>query len=681
MFVALFLRILFLHSRYTGEETEISGKLLSYQIDGNQVKAEIKANEKIILNYYFQTEEEKNNFQNKYHLGDQIRVNGTLTIPSTNQNFHLFNYQNYLKSKRIYWSLKGESLVLEKENTNIFFIWKTKFYQMLQEKQDSNYYYYLLLGDSSWMDTNFIQNIRILGISHLFAISGMHVHLIALILLIILKKVMKKKGIQWFCLALFLFFYSFLTNFSPSIVRASLFFLLLLLKRNLNLQISSFMILSLIFITMLWYNPYYIYHLGFLFSFIISFSLLFFSRYQKKQSYIRNLFQTSWISFWMGVPILIRSFFEVNFLAPLFNLFFVPFVSLLLFPICFISVFVPLVQPIFHFLLNILKWTVTFASKFSFLKFSFAYYPVILLPIFLILIGWVLKSYLQKKYKPFFILLVFLFIYYHIAYLKPYATITMIDVGQGDSILIVLPYQKGNILIDTGGTLDYHQEDWKRKKNSYSIGETTIIPYLRSMGIHHLDYLILTHGDYDHMGEAINLVNHFKVEKVIFNCGSYNDLENELIKVLDAKNIEHYSCIKELNTRNNKLYFLNTKEYDNENDNSSVVYTELNNYKFLFMGDASVTTEKEILNKYNLTNIDVLKVGHHGSRTSSGKEFIDVVNPKYSLISVGKNNRYAHPNIEVLENLSESKIYRTDQDGSIMFKIKNNRLAIETYTP
>ena len=170
------------------------------------------------------------------------------------------------------------------------------------------------------------------------------------------------------------------------------------------------------------------------------------------------------------------------------------------------------------------------------------------------------------------------------------------------------------------------------------------------------------------MGEAINLVNNFKVEKVIFNCGKYNYLEKKLIKVLDKKNIKYYSCISKLDN----LYFLNTKEYDNENDNSNVIYTELDGYKFMFMGDASTTTEREILNKYNLSDIYVLKVGHHGSKTSSGKKFINEINPKYSIISVGKNNRYGHPNKEVLDNLEDSKIYRTDQDGSIMFKIRNN---------
>ena len=136
-----------------------------------------------------------------------------------------------------------------------------------------------------------------------------------------------------------------------------------------------------------------------------------------------------------------------------------------------------------------------------------------------------------------------------------------------------------------------------------------------------------------------------------------------------------------MNIDTNKLYFLQTKEYDNENDNSNVIYTELASYKFMFMGDASSTTEKEILSKYNLPNIDVLKVGHHGSKTSSSEEFIDEINPKHSIISVGKNNRYGHPNKEALDNLNNSKIYRTDLDGSIMFKIKNNKLKIETCSP
>ena len=164
----------------------------------------------------------------------------------------------------------------------------------------------------------------------------------------------------------------------------------------------------------------------------------------------------------------------------------------------------------------------------------------------------------------------------------------------------------------------------------------------------------------------------------MLNCGTYNDLEKNLIKVLNKKKIKYYSCIKELNIDKYKFQFLNTKIYDNENDNSNVIFTKLNNYKFLFMGDAGVEKEKDILKKYNLKNIDFLKVGHHGSNTSSSKHFINQIKPKYSLISVGKNNRYGHPKEEVLNNLEQSKIYRTDLNGSIQTKLNKNGYKIRT---
>lgn len=145
------------------------------------------------------------------------------------------------------------------------------------------------------------------------------------------------------------------------------------------------------------------------------------------------------------------------------------------------------------------------------------------------------------------------------------------------------------------------------------------------------------------------------------------------------KSCKNIKITKEYNSKMN-IKFLNTKIYDNENDNSIVGYLNIHNIKFLFMGDASINVEKEILEKYKLTNVDFFKVGHHGSDTSRGKEFIDEINPKYSIISVGKNNRYGHPNKEVLTNLSHSKIYRTDLNGTISIKINRN-YKIKTYSP
>ena len=289
------------------------------------------------------------------------------------------------------------------------------------------------------------------------------------------------------------------------------------------------------------------------------------------------------------------------------------------------------------------------------------------LPIFLIVIYYIIL--LNYNTRNLILILITLFYFYNYYVFNP--IIYFIDVGQGDSTLIRI--NNKNILIDTGGKTTYEKEKWQQRRNEYSLIKNSI-SFFKSIGVKKIDYLILTHGDYDHMGETLNLVSSFKVDNVIFNCGEINDLEKELINKIDNYN----TCIKELNIDNNKFMFLQTREYDNENDNSNVIYTELNNYRFLFMGDAGIGKEKDILKKYDISDIDVLKVGHHGSKTSSSKSFINIIKPKYSVISVGKNNKYGHPNREVLNNLKESKIYRTDQDGSIMFKIKNDKLKIET---
>ena len=415
-------------------------------------------------------------------------------------------------------------------------------------------------------------------------------------------------------------------------------------------------------------NPYNIYNIGFQFSYVVTFFLILFNKIiNNYNNYISKIFFTSLISFLSSVPIMINNFFSINLLTIINNIIFVPFVSLIVFPFSLIVLIIPQSDFIYEIFINILEFISFFINKFK-LEIILCKMSYLFVFIYYIIIIYVLNSIKKKKYKNFVLFIVLIIIHTNINTFLNNPFITFIDIGQGDSSIVHFSKNRGDILIDTGG-----------KYNS-DLSKNTI-SYLKSNGIKNLDVMILSHGDYDHMGEAINLVENFKVEKVIFNCGAFNDLEKELIKVLDKKKIKYYSCIKELNIDKNKLDFLQTKEYDNENDNSNIIYIELNSYKFIFMGDAGVTTEKEILNKYNLPDIDVLKIGHHGSKTSSGKEFIDEINPKYSVISVGKNNRYGHPNKEVLENLKDSNIYRTDKDGSIMFKIKNNILQVETCSP
>ena len=640
------------------DSNEIIGIITSIKNNENNVEYIIKNKYNYIINY---------SKENKFNLGDKIKVKGSFDYLKENSVFNAFNYKKYCLSKNIFYSIKSNNIVLIKKNKNIFYMFKTYLIKRISKIKKAEYLKTFILGDSSDISDNIMSIYRQNGISHLFSVSGMHVGLLSSIILFLLKKI-KKSNVNYIFVSLFLILFLFLTDFTPSVVRAVLLFLFLLINKFLKLNISTLKIFLLVLILVLNINPYIIYNIGFQFSYTVTFFLIVFNKIINNfNNYISKVLITSFISFISSIPIMINNYSSINIITILNNVIFVPMVSIIIFPFSLIVLIIPKIDFIYNVLINVLEIISSVTYRFK-IEIVLCKIPFAFLILYYIVIIFILNNIKKKNYKPLLIIIIILIIHTNINYFSSNSFITFIDVGQGDSSLLHFSHNKGNVLIDTGG----------RYGSNIS---NSIINYLKSIGIKKLSYLVITHGDYDHMGEAINLVNNFKVEKVIFNCGAYNDLEQELIKVLDKKKIKYYSCIKELNIDKNKLYFLQTKEYDNENDNSNVIYTELNGYKFMFMGDASSTTEYEILKEYNLPDIDVLKAGHHGSKTSSSETFINEIKPKYSIISVGKNNRYGHPNKEVLNNLEDSKIYRTDQDGSIMFKIKKNKLKIKTCIP
>ena len=641
---------------------EFTGVIENIKYTSDNAQIYIKGKELVLANKY----SIDTSFKDSIKIGNKVKVYGKVNIPTNNTNFNTFNYRKYLLSKKIRFTITVDKLEILNTKQNIFYLTKDKLKSILLQSKEYPYLNAFILGDISYLSENIKNSYLTNGISHLFSVSGMHVGFLSSIILSLLNKISKKKNLNYIILFIILSFYTFLVGFTPSIMRSVIFMMLLFCKKKLNLNISTFKLYIFMTCMFLIYNPYYIYSIGFMYSFTISGFLIYYSKLIQKKGYFQKILIISLIAFLASFPISLYNNFELNFFSPILNLVFVPLVTLIIFPLSFIVLFIPSLITVYSALISVLEHISLWCSSTISYSFIFGKPFIIVITFYYILVVMILNNY--KRKFSYILLSLLLVTQYNSKIFLSSARITMLDVGQGDSLLLELPFNKGNILIDTGGLVN----------SSYSLSKNITIPYLKSLSIKKIDYLILSHGDYDHVGAAINLVNNFKVKNVIFNCGLYNDLENELIEVLDKKKIKYYSCIKELNIDNYKLQFLNTKIYNNENDNSSVIYLNYNNYKFLFMGDAGVDKEKDIIAKYNLTNIDFLKVGHHGSNTSSSKVFIDSINPKYSLISVGKNNRYGHPNKEVLNNLENSKIYRTDQDGSIMLKIKNNKLEIET---
>ena len=625
-------------TNYSEGDITLIGKIISITHSEEKTDLIIKTEEKIKVTYY-------NNVD--YELGDYIKISGELVKPYENTIFNLFNYRKYLLSNKIYYILNANSIVKIKDNKNILYEIKNNIYKRINKLKSKDYVKTFILGDKQDLSDEILSSYQENGVSHLLAISGMHISL----LVVILSKLLKKFKYSYFIISLFLIFYAFLTNFTPSVLRAVFLYLFHKIdKKNLILLIASLM---------LFYNPYYIYNVGFLFSFVISFYLIYFGNLTNKfNNYFVKLFITSLICFVVSIPIMINNFYYINITSPLINVLFVPFISLIIFPLALLTLLFPILDNLLYFLTNIMESLTLLCNNFN-INLIMAKMNIIIFLFYYLIITLI---FIKPKY--FYILIILLIIHNNIKYFNKNTYLTFLDVGQGDAVLLEI--KDKTILIDTGGNMF----------SDYNIAQNKLIPYFKSLGIKKIDYLIFTHGDYDHLGESSNLINEFKVDNVIFNHNDYNELERNLIELLELKNIKYYKDLKQLNIYNNKLYFLNNVIYSDENNNSSVIYFEIDGIKTLLMGDAGVDVEKDILSKYNLNNIDILKVGHHGSKTSSSEVFINETNPLYSIISVG-NNWYGHPNTEVLKNLENSNVYRTDIDGSIKFKIKS-KLEIKT---
>ena len=611
----------------------------------------------IIGKYYVDNDEKVKEFKDNYSFGDKIYIEGEISVPNNNTIPNNFNYKDYLYHKYIYYIIKIDKIKMISKNDNIFLNIKNSIYKRIDKIKYNNYLYAFILGKSYYIDSEVLNNYKINGITHLFALSGLHVSMFSSIILFILKKIKLSEKLSYFITSLFLIFFAFIASFTPSIVRSVLFFILSSINNVYYLYIKPKYLLYIVFSILIFINPFYIYDTGFILSFCISFFILLFNEKNKINNNLLSILVISILSTISSLPIIINMSYEINILGFINNLFFIPYVTYIVFPLSIIVVFISKLSFILNFLIIIMEYVSKVSSNILNVKLIFPK-----MSLFLIIIYYVLLILIVKKINLKKIFIIYLsFLYFRCNFDKN-NYVYFIDVGQGDSALIVTKNNK-SILIDTGGKVG----------SNYSLMKSNVIPFFKSIGIRKLDYLFITHGDYDHAGYGIDLVNNFNVKNRFTNKGKYNSLE----KKLNIKSFNN-SYIK---IDNVEIYSLNSKLYNNENSDSLVLLVIIDNYKLLFMGDASINTEKDIMNNYDIGDVFILKVGHHGSKTSSSEEFINSVNPKYSIISVGKNNKFGHPNKEVLDNLSNSKIYRTDIDGSIMFKIKKDKLRIETYSP
>lgn len=650
-------------SVYKGSEEDFLCSIDNYKIEEDKMNLELACKEKLVGSYYFKNDEYKF-FKKKVNIGSSVIVKGKLVSPKNNTVPYLFNYKKYLYNKRVYYTLKIDNIKILKENSNSFIKLKNKVIKHVNSYKDSTYLYAFILGKTELISDEVLTSYRENGISHLFALSGLHVSIFSSILLFILKKLRFKEILNYVLIFIFLLLFSFITGFSPSILRATLLFFLLSINKVFYLNIRTLDILYLVFIILVIINPFIIYNLSFILSFTAAFFLIFSSDLLKGKNYFVSLFKVSLLSYFASLPLSIYYFGYTNLLGTILNLVFVPLVSFVVFPLTLLTFIISKFYSILNITTNLLESLSLLFNKFKII----IYFPRINL-IFVFIYLSILMLYIKFKKKICLYLIIVLLIFFKIRpYMDNNTYIYYLDVGQGDSILVVTPHLNKTILIDTGGIVSFN-ENYKS-----NIVKNKTIPFFRRIGINRVDYLFLTHGDYDHAGEANVLLSNFCVKKVFINKGNINNIEKKI-------NNKEVLRLKNFVIDNIKVNSLNNNVFNNENDDSTILLFNIYDYKFLFMGDASIKTEEYLLNNYILPNVDILKVGHHGSYTSTSTDFINVIKPKYSVISVGENNIYKHPNKNVLDILDNTKLFRTDVDGTIEVKISKKRYKIKTYVP
>ena len=642
-------------SKYTKDDKEFIGIVTKYEVKEDKITIEIKAKEKLLITYKYQDKE-----FNNLSYGDKIKVKGTLITPSKNTNQNTFNYQKYLYYKKIYYLVEATSINKIANNNNYLYTIKNTLYQKIDKLKSSNYIKTLLFCDNT-LSKEIKESYRINGISHLFSVSGMHINFFVSIIYLYLNKITYNKRIKYLITNIFIITYLILFP-SSSLLRSAVMSILYSINYLLRLKIKKIDIFLLTLGVSLLINPFIIYDLGYIYSYTITFFLVLSSSTLKKKNKINKIIYISLLSFLVSVPITIYNSYEINIISILLNIILVPIISIIILPLTILTYIFPILDSILYLFTNTLETISLFISKINITKIIFPKPSLLIIVLYYIIF---LLSYQNKKY--FYLNIILLIIIYISPYLNSNFEVVMFEVGEADCHLIKYPYNKNTILIDTG-------------KNEYKI-KNEVIPYLKSIGIKKIDYLIITHGDEDHIGGSITLINNFQVKNVILNKGTFTDLEKELIKNLNKKKIPYQININKINLSNHTIYLLNNTKYNNENDNSIITYFTYQKYKFLYMGDASITTEDNLLENYNLNNISILKVGHHGSNTSSSKDFISQINPSISLISVGENNIYHHPNKEVINNLSKSRIYRTDINNMVKLTINSKGiLKVTTIT-
>lgn len=618
--------------------------------------------------------------------GDSLYIEGEFKQPEEARNYKGYNYKQYLKTKKIIGTVELEKAKILKSSNGSFIHNIQKYIRDTINgtltDEEGNLLLAILLGDKDKLSEDIQESFKTSNLSHMLAVSGAHVSYIILGLTYVLQNsIIGKKNGKIVCI-IFLLAFMAITNFTPSVTRACIMAILTLLSSIIYRKSDVYTNISVAALITLIFNPYSLLDLGFQLSYGGTIGIIIFiKRIQEKKSnskvinYIKQMALVSIYANIIIIPIMMYHFNTVSFTFIISNIMASPILGIIvitgfLFIIASITV-KPLTRLIAIFIKPILSILIKISQICSKLPFSnilvvtpymfnvISYYAIIL---------YCIKSKKNNKCKIIICLLIVLILINFIIYIFPQKLrIFFIDVGQGDSTLIITPDKK-TVLIDGGGS------------DSFDVGEKVLLPYLLDRRILKVDYVLISHFDTDHCGGILTIMEKVKVKNIIISEQAEHSENYERFKKLmihkkirlievkkgDKIKIGRYSEFKILFPTSRLL------SENPLNNNSIVAQFNYNNFKMLFTGDIEKLAEQQILKTEKAEiRADILKVAHHGSKTSSIPEFIKAVRPKIALIGVGKNNTFGHPNQQTIKNLENIKcrIYRTDLQGEIIIKI------------
>ena len=620
------------------------------------------------------------------NLGDRINFNGVLKEPMTNTNPKLFNYKLNLMSEKIYTTMTVKDYQIRSINSEVSFKYKIKdkftkdvegIFNTYLNKDNSQLITSIILGESSYIDEDDLSLYRELGLAHILAVSGLHIGIITGFLIFIFSRLGIKRKIN-ICLSLsIIWIYGFLIGYPPSILRASIMFSLLFYSSIIHEPYDSINTLSIACLILLLINPYYLFNMGFQLSFIAAFSIVFLTPYIKMLFYPYKGRLSNTIAALLAVnigllPVQAYYFNRIGLLTILANLILVPIFSIslilgLIMVVCFYTLpFLNImIGPVLNGFLFLQYFILKIIPSITIKIFSPGPIAIVL---YLLLIMMVFKiiniEKLDKHIKNSIVIyLIFLIIVNSFSiYGDKSIELHFIDVGQGDSILIRT--KNGDYLMDTGGS---------PMENSFDINKYITLPYLEKLGINSLKAIFISHFHADHSQGVPLLVENLKVENIV---GSYIPKDYEF-PIIVLKQYDEIMLDKDIKL---KVIWPANTDSKNENNLSLVALLTYYNNSVLFTGDIEAEVEPLVADILD-ENIDILKVPHHGSSTSSTDYFLNKLKPSVAVFSVGRNNLYNHPSTEVVSRYenTNSEIYRTDKNGLVKMSFNKENYNIKRY--